>query len=128
MKYWGCDLSSAHGPCITERQPTIQVAHLGGLLNPDCLQDMSLPLVWLSLHDLCCLPVRLVTHVPCVNCNTILSVVGFDCIFVLHDSLLQGPPCLTYVAGFTVLTGDLEYYSFLHQFWCLSLHSGQYTP
>ena len=61
----------------------------------------------LHLHYLCCIPIRSVFSVPCMHCNAILPVIGFDCILMFRNSLLQGPPCLTNVLCFTITAEDL---------------------
>ena len=90
-------------PGLSQSQPTVQVAGLWSLLYPDSLQDSSLQLVCLCLH---CVPIRLVSHVPCMYCNAILSVVGLNCILVLRDSLLQGPSSFTDICCFAILAGE----------------------
>ena len=44
--------SSVCGSSLIESQPTVEIAHLGGLSDPDSFQDMPLPIVGHRLHNL----------------------------------------------------------------------------
>ena len=118
-KMEGVVLTSVRGPSLVKN---LEVASLRSLLYPDGLQDPSLLVVWLYRQDLCCIPIGLVSHVPCMHCNAILSIIDFDCMLMLCNSLLQGP---SHVARFTIPAGDLVHYLFLLQFRHLGLHSCQ---
>ena len=122
-------LTSVRGLSLIEIQPAVQIAGLGCLLDPDRFQDASLPVVGLSVSMTSAASQSgwCLIHAPSMHCNAVLSVVGFDSIFVLRDSLLQGPSRFTYVTGFTFLTRDLVHNSFHLQFWYLGPHFSQYA-
>ena len=103
----GVILASVRCPVLVEREPAVQVARLGDLLDPDGFKNASLPVAGFCLQDLCCIPVRSVFHIPRMHHNAVLPVISFDRIFVFCDPLLQGPSCLAYVAGFAISAGYL---------------------
>ena len=44
-------------------------------------------MLWFNFQNFCCLPIRSMALVPCMHCNSIVSVVILNCIFVTTSTL-----------------------------------------